>query len=121
MRDRPIQVALAIILLSPSLLDAAEYQFSWALPIPQGNSLGGAAFTGLTTGFAVGARGTVIRSNDGGATWSLVELYPTFAADLNDVIIIGPGELLAVGAPPGVYRSTNDGASWSAVTIRGCG
>lgn len=51
MLDRSLRIAFALILVSPSLLAAAEYQFSWTLPIPQGNSLGGPAFSGVTTGY----------------------------------------------------------------------
>jgi hypothetical protein len=94
----------------------------WGLPTPQGNALGGADFEDATTGFAVGPRGTVLATDDGGVTWTPRELFPGFSPDLEDVLVIGPGEVLAVGSSPGIFRSTDAGASWTAVprTPRRC-
>ena len=43
--------------------------WSWALPTPQGQSLSAVAFDGAT-GYAAGDFGTVVKSTDGGQTWS---------------------------------------------------
>src|SRR5262245_52133466 len=99
-------------LAGPPLAHAAEYTFTWALPTPQANAIGGADFEDAATGYAVGPRGTVLVTDDGGATWTSRELFPDFAADLEDVLVIGPGELVAVGAGPGIFHSTDAGASW---------
>jgi photosystem II stability/assembly factor-like uncharacterized protein len=94
---------------------AADYTFNWELPTLQGNALGGADFEDAATGYAAGPRGTVLVTDDGGVTWTPRELFPMFSPDLEDVLVIGPGDLLAVGASPGVFRSTDAGASWTAV------
>ena len=114
------RVALAgfaiLSLVFPALVRAADYTFSWALPTPQGNALGGADFQDATTGYAVGPRGTVLVTGDGGQTWTSRELFPDFAADLEDVLVVGPGELIAAGASPGIFRSTDAGVSWVPIT-----
>jgi photosystem II stability/assembly factor-like uncharacterized protein len=103
------------ILLGYSQVQATEYQFTWALPTPQGNALRGADFSDALNGRAVGDRGAVMETSDGGVTWVPRDLFPDFATDLEDVLILAPGELLAVGASPGIFRSTDGGGSWSAV------
>src|SRR5215813_10427806 len=40
-------------------------------PLPQGNLLFAAAAPDLSTVVAVGERGTIVRSDDGGATWTV--------------------------------------------------
>jgi photosystem II stability/assembly factor-like uncharacterized protein len=46
----------------------------------------------------------------------LLEQFPEFAADLEDVLVLPTGDLLAVGAAPGIFRSTDAGESWAPVT-----
>jgi len=50
-----------------------------------------------------------------GVTWTQRELFPGFAADLEDILVLGPGHLLAVGSSPGIFESTDAGAAWSPV------
>jgi photosystem II stability/assembly factor-like uncharacterized protein len=106
---------LIAVLAAPHAAATTEYHFSWAHPRPQGNSLGGAAFEDDLVGYAVGDRGAVVKTTDGGASWNLVSSFPEFAVDLEDLLVTGPGELLAVGDPPGIFRSVNGGATWTAV------
>src|SRR5580765_6790898 len=110
--------ALAFILmaaLSAHPAAATDYGFSWAHPRPQGNALGGAAFESDLIGYAVGDRGVVVKTTDGGVSWTLVSTFPQSATDLEDVLVTGPGQLLAVGDPPGIFRSVNGGATWTVV------
>lgn len=43
--------------------------WQWGNPLPQGNTLRSASFAG-TTGYAAGDFGTLLKTTDGGATWS---------------------------------------------------
>src|SRR4051812_23217205 len=43
--------------------------WSWGNPLPQGNTLRAMAFSG-PTGYAVGDFGTLLKTTDGGVTWS---------------------------------------------------
>ncbi|MFB3907043.1 MAG: YCF48-related protein [Candidatus Eisenbacteria bacterium] len=106
----PFAVGLATLAAS-----AAEYEFSWRLPTPQGNAICGTDFESETTGYAVGPRGTVLVTADAGVTWTPRDLFPDFDADLQDVLVLGAGHLLAAGAPPGIFESTDAGISWSPV------
>ena len=108
-------VALALGLPISNPARAAEYEFSWRLPQPQGNALGGTDFENATNGYAVGPRGTVLFTTDAGVTWAQRDLFPNFDADLEDVLVRSPGHLLAVGSSPGIFESTDAGVSWSSV------
>ena len=107
--------AIAAVIAGSIPAAATDYQFSWAHPRPQGNSLGGAEFETDLVGYAVGDRGVVVKTTDGGASWNLIGSFPQFAVDLEDVLVSAPGQLLAVGDPPGIFRSVNGGATWTAV------
>jgi photosystem II stability/assembly factor-like uncharacterized protein len=101
--------------LVPLAASALDYNFQWALPTPQGNSLQGMDFEGTQIGYAVGTKGASTRTTDGGVTWQVRSSFDSFDKDLTDVVVIAPGTLLAVGAPPGIFRSNDGGNTWNAV------
>ncbi len=109
-------VALATCFVWTQRLPANDYSFEWTNPTPQGNGLYGMAFEDALTGYAVGDKGTVLRTDDGGQTWIDLTSFPAFTTGLRDVRSMGPGQLLAVGDPPGIFRSDDGGVSWSAVS-----
>src|SRR5688500_6642726 len=47
----------------------AQPEWVWQNPLPQGNTLLAVSFVDAETGTAVGSHGTILRTNDGGATW----------------------------------------------------
>jgi photosystem II stability/assembly factor-like uncharacterized protein len=112
---RALGFILIAALAAGSPVVATDYRFSWGHPRPQGNSLGGAAFESDLVGYAVGDRGVVVKTTDAGASWSLVSTFPQCAVDLEDVLVTGPGQLLAVGDLPGIFRSVNGVATWTPV------
>ncbi len=103
---------LMLVVAAPPSIEAVELTYEWALPTPQGNALHGLAFESSTIGYAVGTRGAVVRTTDGGVTWSDLSDFGAMPNDLRDVIALAPSSLLAVGAAPGIFRSTNAGISW---------
>src|SRR5438874_8127974 len=46
-------------------------QWHWQNPLPQGNNLRGASFVDANTGTVVGENGTIVRTTDGGNTWTI--------------------------------------------------
>lgn len=88
----------------------------WLNPNPQGNSIEALAFESSLVGYAVGVRGTTLRTTDGGASWTDLSDPIGFFADLRDLEVLAPGTLLAIGTGAGIYRSTNAGESWHVVT-----
>jgi photosystem II stability/assembly factor-like uncharacterized protein len=87
--------------------------WAWGDPTPQGQQLSAVAFSGAT-GFAVGDFGTVVRSVDGGATWT--GLPSGTINDLSVVQEISPGVVI-VGGGCTVRESVNGGASFTSMPI----
>ena len=69
-------------------------------------------FLNATTGWAVGAGGAIVKTADGGATWTAQASGTT--ADLNAVHFIDAANGWAVGDQGVIASSTNGGATWTA-------
>jgi photosystem II stability/assembly factor-like uncharacterized protein len=87
--------------------------WNWGLPTPQGQSLNGVTFVGAT-GYAVGDFGTVVKSTDGGQTWS--GLPSGTVSDLSVVQELDPNTVI-VGGGCALRESTNGGQTFQAVPI----
>src|SRR5262249_33129424 len=51
--------------------DTPTSQWHWQNPLPQGNTLRGASFVDANSGTAVGDYGTIVRTTDGGNSWTI--------------------------------------------------
>jgi photosystem II stability/assembly factor-like uncharacterized protein len=71
-------------------------------------------FRDASTGFIVGHEGKMLRTDDAGASWTVVSL-PT-SNDLYDIHLVGDEEIYLVGNQV-LLKSTNDGSSWSELTL----
>jgi photosystem II stability/assembly factor-like uncharacterized protein len=80
--------------------------WSWGSPSPQGQDLAALAFQG-STGYAVGAFGTVLRSDDAGTTWTGLASGTTDGLDL--VQELSPTTVVVGGAC--VVRESTDGGA----------
>src|SRR3954468_13999076 len=101
---RPTTTLLAALALlgAPAAAHAAPVQvahagWTWGSPLPQGDSLSSLAFQGAR-GYAVGEFGTMLRTDDGGATWTGVATGLT--EDLDTVRMISPNSVVVAGGCP---------------------
>jgi photosystem II stability/assembly factor-like uncharacterized protein len=82
-------VAAAAWLLPPAPasagLSVGHSGWEWSNPLPQGNTLRALDFLGQT-GFAAGDFGTVLRSDDGGQTWTALRTGTT--EELTDIQVV---------------------------------
>ncbi|HTI33332.1 MAG TPA: YCF48-related protein, partial [Miltoncostaea sp.] len=121
MRRRPWAIlavpVLALAAASPAMatVSAGHSGWSWANPSPQGEDLADVAFSG-TSGYAVGAFGTLLRSTDAGDTWTGVPSRTV--QGLTRVTLTGPGGFVASGSCA-VRRSADDGATVSTIDVGG--
>ncbi len=86
----------------------------WQNPLPQGNNLLGAATPGPSTVVAVGTSGTILRSSDGGETWT-----PQTSGtnrDLLAVSFVDGNTGTAVGEGGTIVRTTDGGETWTRQT-----
>jgi photosystem II stability/assembly factor-like uncharacterized protein len=91
----------------------AQAQWQWLNPLPEGNEFYDAAFATTQNGWVVGGNGSLLRSTDGGATWSsqpsilrttpFLGLSIAFADDQTGVIAMNNGLML---------RTTDGGNDW---------
>lgn len=104
-----IAAAALVALLASASEAAVRVPLSgwlWGNPAPQGNALKAVDFTG-GRGYAIGAAGTALRSDDGGLTWA--GLATGTAGDLNRLQIVDPETVVVLGGGGCVLRRTNDG------------
>jgi len=97
----------------PVLLVAAQTEFVWQNPKPQGNSLYGMQFISVSIGWAVGNNGTIMKTTDGGKNWVFQSSNTTAA--LTGVHFINSQTGWAVGANT-VIKTVNGGDNWSVMT-----
>ena len=110
-RLRPLVFACLFSCAASFAIEASPL-YTWAQPRPQGNPVHDLEFVDDSVGYAVGEHGTVLRTDDGGASWELVSDVNELTADLFAVVILADGDLLAAGSHPGLFRSNDGGATW---------
>src|SRR5437764_1996505 len=72
-------------------------QWHWQNPLPQGNNLRGASFVDASTGTVVGEYGTIVRTTDGGNSWTIQvsgttqTLWAVSFTDANNGTAVGEG------------------------------
>jgi photosystem II stability/assembly factor-like uncharacterized protein len=93
----------ALPALAPASVQVGSSGWQWGNPLPQGNTLRSISFAGAN-GYAAGDFGTLLRTTDGGATWTGL-LSGTFT-NLSDVQAIDPDAVFAAGGC--VARRSND-------------
>src|SRR5690349_6101284 len=87
--------------------------WTWGDPVPQGETLNRVAFQGAR-GYAVGEDGTVLRSDDGGASW--IGLSSGSVTNLTVLQEVDP-ETVVVGGMCTVRESTDGGATFHRLPV----
>ncbi|HRH34909.1 MAG TPA: YCF48-related protein, partial [Catalimonadaceae bacterium] len=104
-------ILFSSILILHSVLSFGQGNgWEWQNPLPQGNTLNDIFFIDGQTGWAVGRRGTIIKTTDGGVTWENKSEYSTKV--LNAVHFIDLQKGIAVGTGGIVKRTTDGGETW---------
>lgn len=110
---RVILCSLALSCLAS--LAAGQPSFGWQ-PQTSGTSasLRGISVVDDRTAWASGSGGAVIRTVDGGETWTDVRVQQAGALDLRDIQALSAEEavVMSAGAPATFFRTTNGGQTW---------
>ena len=86
---------IIIYFLIINIYTNAQQGWLWQNPLPQGTTLNSVEFISSTTGWAVGDAGTILKTTDGGTSWSLQTsgteqvLKDVSIINLNRVIVVG--------------------------------
>jgi photosystem II stability/assembly factor-like uncharacterized protein len=107
------------LLICLSLVSGFAFaQWTWQNPLPKGDNLNCIRFVDATTGYAVGDAGTIIKTTDGGLTWTIqnsgtyFDLYSVYFTDTNTGYVTG-GDTFWESI---LLKTTNGGMSWSVLT-----
>jgi photosystem II stability/assembly factor-like uncharacterized protein len=78
-------------------------------------SLRGVSVADDRTAWASGSKGTVLRTLDGGATWSLLPVPGEETTDFRDIEAFGPDEavIMGIGRPAKIFKTTDGGKNWT--------
>src|SRR5215211_3461476 len=96
---------------SKSSTGTPSSQWHWQNPLPQGNNLRGASFVDANTGTVVGEYGTIVRTTDGGNSWTIQAsgttqtLWAVSFTDANNGTAVGEGGT--------IVGTTDGGAHWA--------
>jgi photosystem II stability/assembly factor-like uncharacterized protein len=85
-------------------------QWVWYNPIPQGNALYGVHFLDDNVGWAVGNKGTILKTTDGGINWYAKS--SNTHAKIRAVQFLNPNLGYCVGDSGLVLKTTNGGNNW---------
>jgi photosystem II stability/assembly factor-like uncharacterized protein len=85
-------------------------QWHWQNPLPQGNTLRGASFVDANTGTVVGDYGTIVRTTNGGNSWTVQASGTT--QDLWAVSFTDANNGTAVGEAGTILGTTDGGTHW---------
>jgi len=89
--------------------------WKWLNPKPQGNSLFGLDFPDNNTGYSAGAFGTVVKTTNGGETWSQISTGTN--TRLLSVDFINPNTGYIGGFDQLLMKTINGGLNWSIVQL----
>lgn len=109
-------LAASLLLFAAAGLSFAQELAIKPLPSPATVRLRGLSAVSDTVAWASGREGTVLRTIDGGSTWSVFQVPGAAGLDFRDVQGFNETVALVMGAGPGnasrVYRTSDAGRTW---------
>jgi photosystem II stability/assembly factor-like uncharacterized protein len=85
--------------------------WSWLNPLPQGNNLMSVFFADANNGWAVGQWGSMVRTTNGGATWTKLESGTSNG--LSSVFFVNASTGWASGGFGTLLKTTDGGSTWA--------
>jgi photosystem II stability/assembly factor-like uncharacterized protein len=101
-----IVLALCTASAVSASVTVSQSGWAWGNPSPQGNTLNAISFAG-PLGYAVGANGTALKTENGGATWS--GLATGTSGELGRVQIVDANTVVVGGGDGCILRISTDG------------
>jgi predicted CXXCH cytochrome family protein len=98
-----------------------DLSWYWENPLPQGDFLKDASFVDNLHGWVVGQNGAVLRTSDGGVTWTYLDPRVSAAQysqrDINGVTFADTSRGWIAGAGGLIKRTADGGATWTTQTV----
>ncbi len=122
-----LAVLLALIVATPAFSSGVvtgDGSWQWSNPTPQGNTMKSVSFIDANNGWAAGIAGTILKTTNGGASWSTEVPSITCGAspvigsgcNLSGVSFVDANNGWAVGDYGTLWHTSNGGASWTSQT-----
>jgi len=99
------------------ILKSSDGGDTWAATSASDNALYSVAFISPAQGVAVGDKKTILRTTDGGASWTTISSATTGV--LYSVTYLSPSVLAAAGSSGLILRSSDGGLTWSEIKMSG--
>ena len=106
----PLLTLLVLVVLGGQASPQSTSPFKWVSPFPQGTTLNRVYFLNESQGWIVGNFGTILRTTDGGATWSNVQSGAEF--DLHAIAFASEKDGWIVGDNGIMLVTANGGETW---------
>lgn len=116
LKTTSMKSVLLYAIASVLAINCANAQWT-RLNSPTKNKLTAVSFLNTSVGYAVGIKGTVLKTSNGGDTWTVQTAPDT--ANLTSVVVIDASTVLVTtvvaGGKASIYKSTNSGQDWRRV------
>lgn len=100
-----------LLLLLSSQISFAQTGWFWQNPLPQGNNLNAVKFININTGWAVGEKGTFIKTTNRGENWIPQNIL--FDSSLMSICFIDTLNGFICGKAGMIIKTTNAGLNWT--------
>jgi len=114
LRRRLIHVLTVLSCVALTAQLHAQSSWQWQSPMPQGNNLNDVAFIDGNTGFAVGAGGVVLQTNNRGGSWT--QVMSGTSNNLNRIFFATKDSGWIVGDGGTIFATGNSGSTWTVQT-----
>ena len=109
-----IVASLLTVVTSPaytsSLMSTGDGSWVWQNPLPQGNEINAVDMVDSKTAWAVGDHGLILKTTDGGATWTFQ--HSGTAEDLHCVSFVDANTGWVAGKSRVLMKTTDGGETW---------
>ncbi|MCB0727481.1 MAG: T9SS type A sorting domain-containing protein [Ignavibacteriae bacterium] len=95
----------------------SQTNWVWQNPLPQGNDLNAVKFIDVNTGWAVGDKGTILKTINGGLNWSVQN--SNVEVNLKNLIVFSENLSYVVGEYGVILKTTNGGNQWKLNLLSG--
>ena len=110
-----ILLIVGLLMLLASYKSLAQTTWQWQNPLPQGNDLNDIHVFSSDSAIAVGGNGTILKTIDGGTSWTLIQSGTK--AILRSICFINNNTGWAVGDSGIVLKTTDSGENWKRYSV----
>lgn len=110
-----MKIRFALFIIFAFCTVCVSAQWTWRNPLPQGNMLLDLHFLSPSEGFAAGINSTVMKTQDGGASWILSPVNQTASADPTAIFMTSSVNGYIADFYGKIYRTRDGGQGWTQI------